>query len=412
MHTGDLFGVRRRLVPRARAALGSIISRNALWGAVVATAMLLPMIAITAYSNSWFGNEYGPAEMALFGPTGRNLLEGHWSAVFSNPITQGGPFELAPYGVAEILRPHGTLQWTVFYTAATLLLTLLFLVAVVVPMLRSCRRNSGIRYVALAAGAAACLGGAIPHAFDVGHPSQLLIPVMWVMAACAARDGRFATAGALIGLSTGWEVWGMLGAPVIFCAMRPRLARAALGGLAAVTLIYGPFVATRHFRMFQFHWNVSDATLVHLLRPELTAFPWTYRLLQASFALGAGTAVAFVTRRTAYSPWLVAMTVLSARLLLDPLMYPYYWLAPASLAIAAAAFSVYRRNPVAIVFSVGVAVWLRTAESRTIVGTAALLVLVGVVVPLAVPVVRWARARVPSIGWASWWPARLGSQSS
>ena len=369
---------------RFASAMTSVVTRRTISSAVLATSILLPVIVVAAYSNSWMGNDGGPAEMGLFGPAGSDLLKGNWTGVFDNSIIQAGPFELLPYGAAALLGLHGTIQWTSFYAICMLFLTAAYLVGAFSVTVRNSGRGNVYLYTAV--GAAACLGSFIPWAFDAGHPAQIVIPALWIMAGSAARDRHFATVGILIGLSAGWEVWGVLGAPVIFCALRPDLLRAAWGGLATLAVTYGPFLATGHFHMFEFKWAVSSVSLVHILWPSLAEFPWTLRLLQAVFALSVGVGVALAARRTAHCLWLVPLVVLSARLTLDPLMFGYYWIGPAVVVIAAAGFAIHQRNFVLFLATVLLATWLWMPSSRTLPGAFALLGLSAVCAPLVLAV--------------------------
>ena len=104
--------------------------------------------------------------------------------------------------------------------------------------------------VAVAAGAV--LTGITHWAYFFGHPAQILIPVSWIAAGAFARQGRTATAGALIGLGAGLETWGMLGLPILLLA--PNLRRATVGAgtaIATAALLFLPFVALGEFQMFE-----------------------------------------------------------------------------------------------------------------------------------------------------------------
>jgi hypothetical protein len=61
------------------------------------------------------------------------------------------------------------------------------------------------------------------------------------------------------------------------------------------------------------------------------------RLAQGLAALGAGAAVAWTLRRTTHAVWLGPLTVVAVRMALDPVRYPWYWLAVQTLVLLGAA---------------------------------------------------------------------------
>ncbi|HET9944252.1 MAG TPA: hypothetical protein VFR56_01270, partial [Actinomycetes bacterium] len=340
------------------------------------------------YSNVWAGGQVAPAEMDRFGPAGRALVVGQWSQVFADDGVQAGPFQLVPHGLIALLHPSGTVPWTLLYLAYTALTTALFL-AGTVPTRDAVRRWA--RYAPLGVGAAVTVGNLVPWAQLAGHPAQVMIPALWVLAGRAARRGRSGWCGVLVGLASGWEVWGVLGAPVVLCAARPRLLRAAVAAGSTVLLLYGPFVLSGSFAMFEKEWSISGRSLVHLLRPEMQEYPWSLRLLQAGLAVAVGVSTALLTRRSVYAPWLVPLAVLAARLVADPLLFDYYWIAPAVTAAALVGASTVRGSVPAVTCTAPLAVWLWTSGSRDLAGAVALLLVTCVMAPVLVS--RRARLR-------------------
>ncbi len=64
---------------------------------------------------------------------------------------------------------------------------------------------------------------ALSYTFDAyrdGHPAQALVPLLWVLAGFEVRAGRAWPAGLLIGVSAGFEVWGILGVAIVVLAPR------------------------------------------------------------------------------------------------------------------------------------------------------------------------------------------------
>jgi hypothetical protein len=211
----------------------------------------------------------------------------------------------------------------------------------------------------------ALLGDFLPTVVMEGHPAESMVPLLWIVAACLSRERRFAAAGVIIGLSMGFEVWGALGVPVLFLAVSPRVVRAGLAAVATVLVIYLPFVLTGTFRMFGYRWPVSLGTLYRLVWPDLDSFPWTLRLAQAVLALAAGVVAALLSRKTVYGVWLVPMAIIAVRLVFDPLLDFYYWMAPATVALCALAATMYLRKwiPALIAAAVIASLWIPPTRS-------------------------------------------------
>jgi hypothetical protein len=243
---------------------------------------------------------------------------------FADPSVQVGPVQLLAFRVGDVA---GVLALVVQLTAAAL-----FWVA-------SGRllagRDPWIRFAVCMAAVAL---GLTYGAYQDGHPAQMIVPLLWVLAGCDARGGRTVRAGVLVGLSAGLEVWGVLGAVVFVLAPRTRAAvRGVLTELGVAAALFLPFVAAGEFRMLDFHWSVNGDTLLSLVVAPGTHFTWPMRLAQGLAALGAGAAVAWKLRRTTHAVWLAPLTVVAVRMALDPVRYPWYWLAVQTLVLLGAA---------------------------------------------------------------------------
>jgi hypothetical protein len=132
-------------------------------------------------------------------------------------------------------------------------------------------------------------------------------------------------AGCLIGLSAGFETWGLLGAPVLF--LLPRLRQTVVAGviaLAVAATVYAPFAAGGDFQMFQLHWAIVGGVPGHLFGDGRT-FTWGMRLGEAVIVVGFGSVLAASLRRFGASIWLVPALTSICRLTLDPVRYGYYW---------------------------------------------------------------------------------------
>ena len=225
---------------------------------------------------------------------------------FADPRLQSGPLQLAFFGAVQNLAALAVL---IEVGVAALLLYVLGRVGI------SDRARLAIGLVAVGAG--------LTHiAFVYGHPAEAIVPLLWVLAGVWAREGRVLSAGALVGLSAGFELWGALGVVVLLLA--PSVTRGLAGAsvqAAVVSAMLAPFALAGTFRMFDHEWRVTSGTL-----GPGAHFGWPLRLAQASLAIGAGAVVAFTLRRSVHALWLVPLSVVLARLLLDPVSFGWYWL--------------------------------------------------------------------------------------
>jgi len=263
-----------------------------------------------------------PGDLVYFVHRAEQLFSGAWAKTFADPMLQSGPLQLAVFGG---VRNLAALAYVIELAVAALLLYVL-------------GRLGASDRIRLIVGLLAIATGLTHIAFVDGHPAEAIVPLLWMLAGLWAREDRMLGAGALIGLSAGLELWGVLGAPLLLLA--PRLRRAVVGGLveAAVVLAQlAPFVLAGSFRMFGHEWRVATGTVLSLVVVPGMQFGWPLRVLQASLALGAGTAVAFALRRNIHAVWLAPLAVALVRILLDPLSFGWYWLEVEALVLAGAA---------------------------------------------------------------------------
>jgi hypothetical protein len=269
-----------------------------------------------------------PADLPYFAHAARTLFSSRWADTFADPSLQVGPLQLVLVGICDRIGGLGFLAYAVEIALAA------FVVFVVGRLLRG--RPHRVAFQALA-GLAAVMLGVTADAYSYGHPAQVAVPLMWVLAALDAREGRTLRSGALLGFSAGLELWGVLGAPVLLLAPVFRRVRGGLAAqVAVIGALYLPFVLGGDFRMFDYRWKVESWTLVHLLVPAGSDFPWGLRLLQGAVALIVGCAVALVLRRTERALWAVPFGIVATRVLLDPTLYSWYWLGLETLALVAA----------------------------------------------------------------------------
>ncbi len=266
-------------------------------------------------------------DLDYFVHRGERLLSSHWSSAYAQKQLQSGPLQLLIAGTA---RSTEALAFPVELGVAALLLFVLG------------RLGVATRW-RLLAGLAALAAGLTHGAFVEGHPAEALTPLLWVLAALEARRGRTVRAGALVGVSAGLELWGLLGVSALLLA--PRFRDAAHGVATAVTVVaaqLAPFVLFGSFRMFDYEWRVTRGTPLSLVVPVGTHFGWPLRLLQAAVACGLGALLAQRLRATVHALWVVPLSIALARILLDPVSFGWYWLEVEALALVGAGLLVDR----------------------------------------------------------------------
>jgi hypothetical protein len=269
-----------------------------------------------------------PADLPYFAHAARTLLSGDWADTFADPSLQVGPLQLLVVGIADRIGGLGLLAYLLEIGLAALT------VFTVGRLLEGRAHRAAIQAVA---GLAVVVLGITDAAYTYGHPTQVAIPLVWILAAVDAREGKTVRAGALLGLAAGFEVWGVLGFPVLLLAPAATRALRGVAAQAAVTsALFLPFVLFGDFRMFDHAWRVEGWTLVRFVVPAGSEFPWGLRLLQGTAALLIGAALALALRRTDRALWAVPLGVVATRILLDPTVYSWYWLGLETLALVAA----------------------------------------------------------------------------
>jgi len=281
----------------------------------------VPVLGLAA-GRAYLDRGTDPGDLIYFVHKGEQLLSGGWANTFSDPMLQSGPLQLVVFGT---VRNLAALAFVLELTVAVLLLYVLGKVQV------------GDR-IRLLVGVLAVAAGLTQGAFVDGHPAEAIVPLLWVLAGVYAGEDRVVAAGALIGLSAGIELWGVLGAVVLLLA--PRLKRAFVGGLVetgVVVAMLAPFALAGSFRMFDHRWRVATGTILGLVIEPGTHFDWKLRLLQSALALAVGVAIATGLRRSVHALWLAPLGLVIVRLVLDPLSFGWYFLEPEALVLVGAA---------------------------------------------------------------------------
>ncbi|GAA3631283.1 hypothetical protein GCM10022223_56650 [Kineosporia mesophila] len=271
-------------------------------------------------------------DLAPFSVAGHSILTGHLSSVYADSWMQAGPFELL---ASWALNPSagGDMRCLTYGGADPFLRAAAGAVITAALMLftRHLRRVHDLLpspAAELVAGLAAVVLMLPVRWCSEGHLAQIAIPVLWIWATSLMIRGKMLSAALLVGLSAGWEPWGVLAAGLLLIERRPvPLARSGVVCVAAAIACYLPFAATGHFAMFELSWPVVRDTLWGQLLPGELRMGWLARLLQGLFAGLAGCALALVLGRRHQLLWLGPLSVILVRLVLDPMILGYYWYA-------------------------------------------------------------------------------------
>jgi hypothetical protein len=289
-------------------------------------AWLLPLGAAAVVAT--FGTR-DPADLPYFVDASRTLFSARWADTFADPTLQIGPLLLVLLKIGDWIGGLSFLAYVIEVGLAALLVFAL-------GRLLEGRVHKAAAQTVVGLGAVVL--GLTADAYSYGHPAQVVVPLLWLLAALDARNGRTLRAGGLLGLSAGLEVWGVLGAPVLLLAPALRRALDGLAVQAAVTAaLYLPFFLGGDFRMFEHTWKVEGWAPVRIFLSPGSDFPWSLRVLQGAVALLAGLTIALALRGAFRAVWAVPLAVVSARLVLDPALYSWYWLGVETLALVAAA---------------------------------------------------------------------------
>jgi hypothetical protein len=292
---------------------------------------VVPLGAAAAFAAIDF---HDPGDLPLFVKAGQTLLSSHWAETFADPVLQAGPLLFAYLGVGRalsLLLGFPPLAFLAVLIEVTLTALLLFVAGRLFVSYRYAKHAQLL--VALAA-----IGfGVMGAAYDLGHPAQVAIPLLWILAGLEAARDRVGRAGLFLAIAAGIETWGALGAPLLLMAPNPRRALAGLAVQAVVRAgLFLPFVLAGHFRMLEYRWSIEPWTPLSWLLGAGHHFPWSLRLVQGLAAVIGGAAVVLLLRRRRVAVLAAPVAVVAIRLVLDPAIYAWYWLPIETIGLLAA----------------------------------------------------------------------------
>lgn len=262
-----------------------------------------------------------PGDTTYFVSAATGMLGPGFFDVFADPLLQIGPLFLLAVGVvARVAGFVGLAPDPV--VAAVLAAGVAWLtVAVTGAFARDAQRD--VRTVQWVVGGTVVAGGLLADGMAIGHPEEIALGLLLAAAVRAAAQGRGVVVGALVGVATGTKLWGLLGAGTALHGRRWRTLLTAAGVAGALVAVqYAPFFLWGDVGTFSFTWVHTDrSSLLPVLAAHLGLTDWGMRLIQGAAATAAGFLVAAYRRASGPA---VVVTVISVRLLLDPLRFPYY----------------------------------------------------------------------------------------
>jgi hypothetical protein len=304
-----------RLSPRRRALLR--------WSLAHPEAIVVPASAVIF---GVFGVAYGGGDDSAFRHAGEQMIGPGFVDTFRSPWLQIGPLFLLPIGaLGRLVEP-----WAGDRAAGVLIGAIAgaFVVWLAMGTARRAARlhdqpTEAARWVV---GAALAVGGAVSLALEWGHPEEPLLGLLIVETGLLVARGRHAWAGAVLGVAAGVKLWGATGIGALVAARRFRgVVAAALTAGIVVALTYLPFVCFGQFGTTQHVWGFDGSTMVGWVAAHSGLSEWAVR---AGEGAAVGCAGAAVARRRWSSPTLLALIVVTARLVIDPEPRPYF-LSPA-----------------------------------------------------------------------------------
>lgn len=338
-------------------------------------------------------NAARPADVDAFAGAGKAIVSGHFAAVYTQPANQGGPIQLVLNWLLMIGSPGSGPSRLVVTTVN---------VALVLAAVGLCRRHQAQRDAAgqaperwsAVAGREVLVGvlalfWLTPGGLWDGHPVEVLISVLWLLAVDSVGAGRWVRAGIALGVGAAIAPWGVFGFPAVLACRRLDVSlRAGAAGIAVASALYLPFVLGGHFAVFGYTWAVSPGTLVHLVMPGLSQVTWTIRLVQAGIVSTGTGCAALLLRRNRDAPTIAVLVAAVLRVATDPVQMDYYWTSVGLVSIAL----------VAATAGLGRAWWAAAAAYLAWAGASsgATLVASGICLLLARPIAAALRERPPA----------------
>jgi uncharacterized membrane protein len=262
----------------------------------------------------------------VFAAAGLKLFSRHWLDVFADSTIQVGPLQLIFSGLIALIARWAKVDLRLPRSVVTQLVFTFGAMSISSVVMKRAGVTNG--FAELTTGAAVILFSIGYRAFTSGHPSEGFIAAIWVLAAAAALDSRGWLAGSLIGLATGFKPWGLLGTPLLLlipAGIKP-LAKALVIEASAIAALYLPFIFFGEFNMQHFRWLFDPGSPLHWLYGSSIGFTWQMRVLQGLIVVGVGAVASRLLRGSVLAIWVVPLSIVAMKVLLDPVRWYWYWI--------------------------------------------------------------------------------------
>jgi hypothetical protein len=159
-----------------------------------------------------------------------------------------------------------------------------------------------------------------------GHPSEMIVVVLWSHAVLDMAEQRSWRAGLWIAFSAALVTQGAVGLVILLGSPRRRRRLIVTSAAALVVIaVYAPFAFLGVVRTQDYVWTVAGSSLWGPLLGSGHEFPWSARLVQGAAMGIVGLLAIRRLHGRAITWWLVPAVIMLMRLLLDPTNFEYYW---------------------------------------------------------------------------------------
>ena len=274
----------------------------------------------------------------------QNIFGGQWDAVYTVPRNQMGPLQLVVSGgvlwFARDVLGGGDVGWgfargfvvTVFGLGLGLIS--LWWRRTLLPEATGkqleYRTQVWVPIVTVVGGVLLFL---LDDLYVWGHWCQLIVVVLWMLSVQQLLSGRWLYASILVGLSIGFEPWGVFGVTLLIALSQRKLLAvvSSVVSVAVGSLIWVGFVVQPGFAAGSFVWQVRPDSLWGFLGVD--EFFWSMRFVQAGLVVLVVLVVTVLFRRqdhtlsSKHTVWLIPLLpllIMSTRVVTDTIYYPYY----------------------------------------------------------------------------------------
>ena len=259
---------------------------------------------------------------------GEILFSSRWAFAFEDPVIQNGPLTLTWAGINTVVdRVTGVPAQFLFAVAVYggFSVGAMFLTRV----LYRDRGQTAPPGIELAVGVVTIISGIAWNGVQSGQPVDAIVAVIWILVARAALRDRPVQAGLLLTVAAGVKLVAVLGVPLLLLLPGLRRRATAVAVMAAgATFLYLPFYVFGEANILDYRWPVHTGTLVSLIIPAGSEFPWLLRVIQGAIVVGGGALIVRGLKEMPDVVWLGPLALSLLRIATDPIKVGYYWLAP------------------------------------------------------------------------------------